>query len=190
MNRSAEINVTPLIDVVLVMLIIFMIGTPLLERGYNLTLAAPAVGPRPAAAAIAPLLVRLGRDGRIVLEDEEVSLDRLAVAVRGRLLATSARRVLFEGDGDVGYETVIGVLDRIRSAGANLRGAALTAGSAPGLARGQGTMPPTRATRPPAVGLLDEPGQAALPKRSTCPARRSPLDRRTGNPGQRSRRRR
>ena len=79
----AEINVTPLVDVMLVLLIIFMVTAPLLTPGVKVDLpkasSAKALNPKE------PLVVSVGRDGRLAFGSDEVTLDTLAGAVKAKM---------------------------------------------------------------------------------------------------------
>jgi biopolymer transport protein TolR len=109
----SEINVTPLVDVTLVLLIIFMVTTPMLQRGTDVQL--------PQAQQSEPkeeerITLTLTRDGRLFLNQQEVprgSLrERLTALARGR-----ERVVHFRGDAQVPYGLVIEVMDALKGAG-------------------------------------------------------------------------
>ncbi len=112
----SEINVTPLVDVMLVLLIIFMISAPLLS------VAVPVELPRTEAGAVdssdEPVVISIKRDGAIYVGESEVSFDRLVVTVAeaagpdGREKAVSVR-----GDGRAPYQAVARVVARLSSAG-------------------------------------------------------------------------
>ncbi len=113
----ADINITPLVDVVLVLLIIFMVVTPMLQRGVNVSL--PKAKHVAAAAENGdPLIVAVKKDGSVWIEKEGVTLDQLQARVTALLRAEPGHRVLLKGDGDVNYEKVRVALDRLSKAGA------------------------------------------------------------------------
>jgi biopolymer transport protein TolR len=109
----SEINVTPLVDVMLVLLIIFMVTTPMLQRGTDVHL--------PQAQQSEPkeeerITLTLTRDGRLYLNNQEVPL----ASLRARLTAmtrTGERVVHFRGDAQVSYGLVIEVMDTLKAAG-------------------------------------------------------------------------
>jgi biopolymer transport protein TolR len=111
----SEINVTPLVDVMLVLLIIFMIAAPMLTTGVNVDLP-KADAPRMDIDQEHPLIT-VQRDQRIFLFDEEVSLDVL----RQRLLTDERIRetdeVFVQADEQVPYGVVAQVLALVRQAG-------------------------------------------------------------------------
>lgn len=112
----SEINVTPLVDVILVLLIIFMISAPLLN------VAVPVELPRTEATAVdasdEPVVVSIMQDGEIFVGESEVGFDRLVLTVAeaagpdGREKAVSVR-----GDGRAPYQAVARVMARLSSAG-------------------------------------------------------------------------
>jgi biopolymer transport protein TolR len=111
----SEINVTPLVDVMLVLLIIFMVAAPMLTTGVNVDLP-KADAPRMDIDQDQPLIT-VQRDQRIFLFDEEVSLDVL----RQRLVTDERIRdvdeVFVQADEQVPYGTVAQVLALVRQAG-------------------------------------------------------------------------
>ncbi|WIY69147.1 ExbD/TolR family protein [Aquidulcibacter paucihalophilus] len=127
----SEINVTPLVDVMLVLLIIFMISAPLLN------VAVPVELPKTDASAVDasddPVVISIKRDGAIYVGEGEVSFDRLVLTVAeaagpdGREKAVSVR-----GDGRAPYQAVARVMARLSSAGfTKLNLITDTAGGAP-----------------------------------------------------------
>jgi biopolymer transport protein TolR len=114
-SALSEINVTPLVDVMLVLLIIFMIAAPMLTTGVNVDLP-KADAPRMDIDQDHPLIT-VRRDQRLFLFDEEVSLDTL----RQRLLSDERIRevdeVFVQADEQVPYGVVAQVLALVRQAG-------------------------------------------------------------------------
>jgi len=109
-----EINVVPLVDVVLVLLVIFMVTAPLLYRGIDIDL------PRSSVNTIKPeerVVVTVGRDRSIYIDKERVASGKLEDALK-RLARTRPDVTLYlRADRDVPYGTVIGVMDAIKQAG-------------------------------------------------------------------------
>jgi len=109
----SEINVTPMVDVMLVLLIIFMVTTPMLQRGTDVQL--------PQAQQSEPkeeqrVTLTLTRDGQLYLNSEQIPRQRW----RARLteLARQGERIVhFRGDSQVPYGLVIEVMDAVKAAG-------------------------------------------------------------------------
>jgi TolR protein len=112
---QADINVTPLVDVMLVLLIIFMVTAPLLAAGVKVELpqakAAQPLDPK------APVVVTVGKDGKLSLGTEEISADRLIEAIRDKLGEDRTRVVRLRGDKDAAYGDVVAVMDRLATNG-------------------------------------------------------------------------
>jgi biopolymer transport protein TolR len=110
----SEINVTPLVDVMLVLLIIFMVTTPMLQRGTDVEL------PQAATAEVKEaerFTLTLTRDSRIFLNNEEVPRGALLPRLKALVAARKDRLVYFRGDAAVPYGTVIEVMDALKGAG-------------------------------------------------------------------------
>ena len=111
----SEINVTPLVDVMLVLLIVFMISAPLLATGVPVEL--PQSGARELAPNEEPLTITVNPDGRVFLQETEVRVDELV----DRLLALSRNgfdeRIFVRGDRTASYGAIMAVMGRINGAG-------------------------------------------------------------------------
>lgn len=110
-----DINVTPLVDVMLVLLIVFMITAPLLTTGVAVDLPRAESSPLPGQDE--PLSVTVDAQGRVFLQDSEITLDQLPA----RLVAVTQRnkeaRIFVRGDRGVEYGTIMGVVSAINRAG-------------------------------------------------------------------------
>ncbi len=117
---SSEINVTPLIDVLLVMLIIFMVIVPVMPHGLNSAIP-DAGGPAGVETTAGPVLVRVerGETGERYFIDG-VSVERADVTARLResLARRPARQMLVRADAELDYRVVAGVIDAGQAAGA------------------------------------------------------------------------
>ncbi len=112
----AEINVTPLVDVMLVLLIIFMVTAPMLAAGIKVNL--PAAKTAQPLESKAPVIVAVTRDGAVSVGKDSVSRDDLVAAVKARL-ADSNGVVQLRGDRDASYGDVVSVMDDLAAAGMN-----------------------------------------------------------------------
>jgi biopolymer transport protein ExbD/biopolymer transport protein TolR len=110
----AEINVTPLVDVMLVLLIVFMITAPLLATGMRVDLpqvkAAP-VDPKP------PVIVTVRKDGATYLGSEELPRSGLGDAMRAKIGADPATLIHLRGDRDASYGEIVAVMDELARSG-------------------------------------------------------------------------
>jgi biopolymer transport protein ExbD len=109
----AEINVTPLVDIMLVLLIIFMLTANLIVRQVievQLPHASDATGAKPTSIAIT-----MQRDGKIYLNDHAVTPEELRAAVTRAVAADDKTQVSIAGDKDVAYGRIVWVLDLIKS---------------------------------------------------------------------------
>jgi biopolymer transport protein ExbD/biopolymer transport protein TolR len=111
----AEINVTPLVDVMLVLLIIFMVTAPLLTPGVKVDLpkasSAKPLNPK------APLVVSVGKDGALAFNADAVALDGLAAAVKAKMGDDLDQVVHIRGDRDAPFGEVVEAMDRLRLGG-------------------------------------------------------------------------
>lgn len=112
----ADINVTPLVDVMLVLLIIFMIAAPMLHQGVEVAL------PRADAANLPmrvedPLVVSVDRDGNVYLQEAQVAPEDLVDRVTGQIKARGEESVFLKGDREVPYGRIIEVLDILHQGG-------------------------------------------------------------------------
>ncbi|WP_019029817.1 protein TolR [Colwellia piezophila] len=110
-RKVAEINVVPYIDVMLVLLIIFMITTPLITQGVKVDLPQAESQPLDDDSKL-PLVASVDAQGRYYLtvganDKEPMSAEELAVLVKAHLAVEPGTPVLINGDGAVSYDTVI-----------------------------------------------------------------------------------
>ena len=113
--EAHEINVTPFIDVMLVLLIIFMVAAPLATVDVNVDLPvsnAPASG-RPDT----PLWLTVGADGTLSLGNEQVARDALPVALQAATGGDTEQRIFLRADQSVAYGELMTVMNGLRDAG-------------------------------------------------------------------------
>jgi biopolymer transport protein TolR len=120
---NSNINVTPLVDVMLVLLIIFMVITPMLQHGVSVDMA-KTNNPvdMPDADKEDALLVAVQRDGSIFLGNDRLSADQLTQKVKDRLANKVEKRVFVRADARAKYGSVVDVVDNVRSAGVDQLG--------------------------------------------------------------------
>ena len=115
---KSDINVTPLVDVVLVLLIIFMVITPVVQMGY-LVKVPPKAPPMPTTQLPTDQIVlRHFPDGRIMINKETVPAEQYEQKLREILKGNTGKMVFFSGDKDLNYEAAIKFLDMTKAAGA------------------------------------------------------------------------
>jgi biopolymer transport protein TolR len=119
----AEINVTPLVDVMLVLLVIFMITAPILQTGIQVNLPKTREA-RPDEATPQALIISVDKEGSVYLsgknERQPIRVDDLSKLINERLGQLKERRVYLRGDGDTPYRIVAYVLDQAKRAGAQV----------------------------------------------------------------------
>ena len=111
----AEINVTPLVDVMLVLLIVFMVAAPLLTVGVAVDLPETAAKPIPDQGE--PLTVTVTADGIIYVEDTAVDIDTLVPRLKAIAAAGYDQRIYIRGDQSRTYGEMMRVTGRINAAG-------------------------------------------------------------------------
>lgn len=110
-----EINVTPFVDVMLVLLIVFMVTAPLLTVGVEVDLPKTKAGAINADAA--PLVVSIKADGSLYLQEAAIDAEVLIPRLKAISNANPDVRIFVRGDRAVTYGDVLGVMGRIQAAG-------------------------------------------------------------------------
>ena len=111
-----EINVTPFVDVMLVLLIIFMVAAPLLTVGVPVKLPETAAEALPVEAE-EPLTITLTADGLILLQTTETAPDELLGKLRAISAERSSDKVFLRADGAIAYENVVQVMGALNAGG-------------------------------------------------------------------------
>ena len=115
-NRPmSEINVTPMVDVMLVLLIVFMVAAPLMTVGVPIDL--PQTQARQMETQSEPITVSVTPDGQIFLGDEPVGLEVLVERVAAAAVNGTEDRIYVRGDGAANYGTVMQVMGTLSGAG-------------------------------------------------------------------------
>jgi biopolymer transport protein ExbD len=119
----ADINVTPMVDIMLVLLIIFMVVTPLLQKGVSVDLA-KTKNPREMREADREdaITVAVTRDGKIFLNADQLPKDRLGEKIRDLLTAKVDKTVYVRSDRRAKYGEVVDVVDTVRASGVDTLG--------------------------------------------------------------------
>ncbi len=119
----SEINVTPLVDVMLVLLIIFMVITPMLQKGFRVDMAITNTAEEMKEADKEDaILIAVTRDGSVYLGSEKMTDDRLVEEVRDMWEGTSTKIVYLKSDRNAVFGDVARVVDEVRSAGVDKLG--------------------------------------------------------------------
>ena len=115
---SSDINVTPMVDVMLVLLIIFMVVTPMLQHGVSVDMA-QVNNPEqmPDADKEDALLVSVMRNGDVFFGTDKIAVDNLTSKVKDRLVNRADKRVYVKADARAHFGNVVQVVDSVRAAG-------------------------------------------------------------------------
>ena len=116
----AEINVVPLVDVMLVLLIIFMVAAPMMQQGLNVNLPqqrkAPAMPPA-ADPIYVTVPVSFGTNRLVQIGNESIRLEVLAERIRQRVQQREDKQVFLRSDGQVTMQHIMDVMDRLKDGG-------------------------------------------------------------------------
>ena len=130
----SEINVTPFVDVMLVLLVVFMITAPLLTVGVTVDL--PEAAAKPIPGSDEPLTISIGPKGQVYLQDAAIALDELVPKLRAIIGARGELgRIFVRGDRAISYGAVMQVMGTLNAAG--FRRVALVTISPRGARRGK-----------------------------------------------------
>jgi biopolymer transport protein TolR len=111
----AEINVTPMVDVMLVLLIIFMVTAPMMTSGVNVDL--PKTDAKPLNTDSEPLTVSIQGDGKIYLQDNAIELPDLVTKLNAIAAGDMGRRIFVRGDKGISYGQVMNLMATIAQGG-------------------------------------------------------------------------
>ncbi|SRR5258707_3753052 len=111
----AAINVTPMVDVMLVLLVIFMITAPLLSSGIPVNL--PKVKAEAMNNPDEPLLINVTKDGKVFLNDTAIDMESLGPRLAAITNNNADAKIFIRGDKDVDYGTVLQAMGQLTSAG-------------------------------------------------------------------------
>ena len=111
----SDINVTPFVDVMLVLLIIFMVTAPMMMQGLDVSL--PEATAEPLESEKEHLIITINTQNQIFINDFQVTIDGLAEKLEKILEGRSDREVFLKADKDISYGTVVHVMAEIKGAG-------------------------------------------------------------------------
>ncbi len=110
-----EINVTPMVDVMLVLLVIFMVAAPMMTTGVTVNL--PKTQSSPVPGNDEPISVTIKRDGTVYIQNTETSLENLGTKLQAILGEKRETRIFVRGDTAIDYGQVMKVIGAITTAG-------------------------------------------------------------------------
>jgi biopolymer transport protein TolR len=114
-GTMSQINVTPLVDVMLVLLVIFMVTAPMMQQGVQVNL------PKAEAKSLAPkedtLVVSIEKSGKTSINSSEVAPDQLKEKLSAMLEGKAKREVFLKADSSVPYGDVVKIMAQIKGAG-------------------------------------------------------------------------
>ncbi len=114
-SMMSDINVTPFVDVMLVLLIIFMVTAPMMVQGVSVSL--PEAAAEPLASEEENLLVTIDKENQIFINDVKVTVDFLQSKLKTILAGRSDREVYLRADKTIPYGTVVRVMSEMKGAG-------------------------------------------------------------------------
>jgi biopolymer transport protein ExbD len=123
LGAVSDINVTPMVDVMLVLLIIFMVITPMLQKGVSVDMA-KAANPRDMQDADKEdaVVLAITKDGKIFLGSDKIALDQITTQVKDRISGKLDKTVFVKSDSQTKYGDVVEVIDSVRAAGVDSLG--------------------------------------------------------------------
>jgi len=111
----SDINVTPLVDVMLVLLIIFMVTAPMMMQGLDVSL--PEATAEPLESEKEHLIITINKENQVFISDFQVTVEFLGEKLKKILEGRSDREVYLKADKDISYGTVVRVMAEIKGAG-------------------------------------------------------------------------
>ena len=114
-HLMSDINVTPLVDVMLVLLIIFMVTAPMMMQGVDVSL--PEATAEPLESEKEHLIITIDTKNQVFINDFQVTVDGLGDKLKKILEGRSDREVFLKADKDISYGTVVQVMAEVKGAG-------------------------------------------------------------------------
>ncbi|MBN1592666.1 MAG: biopolymer transporter ExbD [Candidatus Coatesbacteria bacterium] len=113
-NAITDVNITPIVDVMLMLLVIFILTAPVIRYGLDIGLPKGTFGEENTRHAV---IVSLGRGGGIFVQDRSVEMADLVGVLEEELLTGPASKVMIAADKSISYGRVMGILSLIKTAG-------------------------------------------------------------------------
>lgn len=110
-----EINVTPMVDIMLVLLIVFMVTTPVLITGINIEL--PETHSSPIDNQSQPLIVTIDKNNKLYIIDTQIDMQELVTTLERFTKKKKSMRIFVQGDKSISYGLVVDTMSRIHKAG-------------------------------------------------------------------------